>query len=114
MDTNLISEEQSLQEGVHVACRPLILQAYISGVLLRIPADSVGGLGIDVDFQSDAVFLAVAPVDVKNIAPVHEVTEAPVVFFAEEEVLDLPREILHTLFLSQDPQVCDSIARPGG
>lgn len=83
-------------------------------MLLRVPADAVRGLRVDVDLEEDRVVLAVAPLRVQDLVPVHKVAEAPVVLFAKKQVLDLAGEVLHALLLAQELEVRHGVAGPGG
>ena len=97
----LICEEESLQQWIHVTRCSLVLQSDKAGVFLRVPADPVRSLSVDVNLQRYGIVLAVAFFGIEDLVPVHEVAEAPIVLFAEKQVLNLAGKILNAVLLGQ-------------
>jgi len=92
----------------------LVFETYKTSVLLRIPADSVRGLGVDMDFKCDSIILTIATFRIQHLIPIHEMAEAPIVFLAEKQVLYLTRKVFDTFLLRHKFQIRNSITGPRG
>ena len=101
-----------LEQTVHVARGPLVLETHVARVFLGVPADSVRRVRVDLDLECDGVVLDVTLVRVADLGPGHVVGEAPVVLLAVEHVGDLPGELVPAPRV-QHPQVCGGVAGPG-
>ena len=82
--TYLICKKEGLQQGIHVASGSLILKPHITCVLLWIPAYTMRGLSIHMDFKGDGIILAVASLRVQHFIPIHEVTKTPIILLAKK------------------------------
>ena len=112
MFTYLVGKEEGLQKRIHITGGSLIFKSNKTSVFLRIPADTMRSLGINVHFQCDLIVFAETTFGIQHLIPIHKVTESPVILFAKKQMLDLPVKVFNTFLLSQKPQVSYSIARP--
>ena len=106
------SNVSHLEQTVHVARGPLVLETHVARVFLGVPADSVRRVRVHLDLECDGVVLDVALVRVADLGPGHVVGEAPVILLAVEHVGDLPGELVPAPRVKH-PQVRGGVAGPG-